>query len=90
MVFEVARHGTTFATRPRAEELRDALLVELGADDRLVLDFTDVLAVSSSFADEFLGELAAVRPVQVTGASSEVDRVLARVLDRRGLVTSVS
>lgn len=85
MVFEVARHGTSFATRPRGAELRESLVMTATGDEDVVVDFGGVLAVSSSFGDEFLGELAATRTVTVVGASDEVARVLDRVLDRRGL-----
>ena len=89
MVFEMAQHGTTFSTRPTGVELRAMIEEQAGHAEAVVIDFRGVLDVSSSFADEFIGELAAERPTSVVGASAEVQRVVTRVLDRRSDQRSV-
>ncbi|HVP02038.1 MAG TPA: DUF4325 domain-containing protein [Solirubrobacteraceae bacterium] len=51
--------GTTFGTRERGAELREALLARASGEPILVIDFDEVTNVSYSFADEFVGKLAA-------------------------------
>lgn len=83
-VFALAEHGTTFSTRPRGVELKAAVDARLDERESVALDFSGVLNVSSSFADEFVGEIGQERPVMIRGANPEVERVVARVLARRG------
>lgn len=84
MMFQMVSYGTTFSTRPRGAELR-RIVEETWSDDTLTLDFTGVLSVSHSFADEFYGELRQRRhdEVEFCGASDEVARVLNRALANR-------
>lgn len=80
--------GRAFSTRPRGAELAQCVAELAGPAPDVVLDFTGVLAISYSFADEFVGELEALGwPVapDVLCAASEVRAVLARTLERRGL-----
>jgi hypothetical protein len=83
MKFSLGPLGSTFSTRPRGAQLREEIQRTAQPGEQVILDFSDVLAVSSSFADEFVGELATARRVEVIGASDEVGRVVRRVLDRR-------
>lgn len=93
MQVRLADHGKTLATRPLAAKLRDG--VHLPSDEVIELDFEDVLAVSYSFADEFLGRLAASTlesggpKVSVLNASDEVRSVLERALEHRGVGEAV-
>lgn len=83
--YRLADHGRTFSTRPRGAELRDEALAAAHGGDVLVLDFADVLSVSYSFADEFVGALAERRASDVSwvNASPEVERVVGRAVARR-------
>ena len=59
MRYRVADHGRVFSTRDRgAEILSDfsAFYAREGGTD-VVLDFADVLSMTPSFADEFIGDL---------------------------------
>jgi hypothetical protein len=90
--YALAEHGTTLATRPFGRELR-ADLVRKAAGHRIVeLDFSCVLSASHSFADEFVACLAEESKkgdvefeVALSGASSDVETVIRRALDRRSL-----
>ncbi len=92
MRFLLADHGTTFATRPRAEELCTLLLGGTEGSDEVIVDLGGVLGVSYSFADEFFGRLLdpenADRPdgqIAVSGGRIEVERVVRRVFERRNV-----
>lgn len=90
--YGLSKQATTLATRPFARELRADLLAKISDPGAVELDFEGVRSVSHSFADEFVARLAEESKVgsvefdvHVTGASSEVSRVLQGALDRRGL-----
>jgi hypothetical protein len=71
LVFPLRDFGTTFGTRERGAELREAVLAR--APERaggVRIDFDEVTNVSYSFADEFVGKLAAD-----LGADMEVELV---------------
>ena len=88
--YALAQHGLTLATRPIAESLRLELTEQAAEHELLELDFTDILGVSSSFADELVARLAEESQtggvkfdIAVSGASSEVDGVISRAVERR-------
>jgi hypothetical protein len=90
--YALADHGRTLATRPLGEELRKDLIRRADGVDAVVLDFADVRGTSHSFADEFVARLAEEREggdvkfeVSVTGATAEVERVVRKALERRGV-----
>lgn len=93
MRFEMAIHGTYFATENRANrlfaELRRAEVQNCAqAESGLVLDFTKVTHVSDSFASRFVArvfdEAAEVgRSVSVEGANIEVGETIAWAIGRR-------
>ena len=89
--YALAERGKTLATRPLGSQLREEL-VGSAVDDEVVLDFTDVLATSHSFADEFVACLAEEVEngawnftLAIHGASPDVERVIQKALERRGL-----
>lgn len=87
--FELSSRATTFATRPFGAEMRLEARTLLGRDRRLVLDCSNVLAVSYSFADEFAGKLTQgerdLPPIDVSivNASCDVSAVIERAIVRR-------
>lgn len=89
--YGLVEHGKTLATRPLGRRLR-ADLIERADESRVVLDFVDVLSASHSFADEFVACLAeeieqgdVELTVSVAGASEDVERVVRKALERRGV-----
>jgi hypothetical protein len=88
MDFRLADFGEVFSTRPRGLELRETLTRGLAADDRVAVSFDSVMKVSQSFSDEFLGalitELGPDHVVIEGEIAPSVERVLSRVLRRRG------
>jgi hypothetical protein len=90
--YALADHGRTLATRPLGEALRADLVRRAGGRDEVVLDFSDVRSTSHSFADEFVAQLAEEVErgelrfdVSMSGATEEVERVVRRALERRGV-----
>lgn len=90
--YALADHGKTLSTRPLGEELRADLVQRAEGQTAVVLDFSDILSTSHSFADEFVAQLSEEVEhgtlefsVTVLGASSDVERVVRRALERRGL-----
>jgi hypothetical protein len=88
--FRLSDFGSTFSTRPRGVELRDALIQAASHEVEVEVEFDGVLSVSYSFADEFAAGLAQGSAdgsipfaVHLTGASSEVERVIDRAVARR-------
>lgn len=88
MQLNLADYGKTLATRPLASNLRVDFLSDV--HDDVTLDFAGVLAVSHSFADELVGELAEAAlyaggdwSIHVINASDEVLAVIERACDRR-------
>lgn len=88
MNIEVAQQvGTHLSSRDRAAELR-AYLADLGL--KVTLDFSNVVSVSSSFADELFGVLVLEHGIEwlrdhvdVKGAAPDVLRSLLKAIDRR-------
>ncbi|MBM0202918.1 hypothetical protein JNW90_07270 [Micromonospora sp. STR1s_5] len=95
LTYAVSAHGDFLATRGVARTaLRDLEdRISFGAATHVVIDFTDVKAMTISFADEFLGRyysaLAANdRPpttVLLTGLNEENQETVAVCLERREL-----
>jgi hypothetical protein len=90
--YQLAEHGKTLATRPLGKELRADLVQKAAAEEVVDLDFSGILSTSHSFADEFVARLAeeiGLREVDfdltISGASEDVERVVRRALERRGL-----
>jgi STAS-like domain of unknown function (DUF4325) len=90
--YALAEHGTTFATRPFGKQLRDDLIQRGAGSELVMLDFSGVLSVSHSFADEFVAALAEEATsgavgfeISLAGAGSDVEGVVRRALDRRGV-----
>ena len=90
--YGLVEHGTTFATRPFAKELREDLLAKASGEQSVDLDFSGVRSTSHSFADEFVAQLvedssdgAVSFEVTASGMSDQVDRVVSAALDRRGI-----
>ena len=90
--YALAPHGRTLATRPFGEQLRADLTDKAIGDHVVELDFSEVISISHSFADEFVARLAEEAKsgdvkfaVTVSGLSSEVERVVRKALERRGL-----
>ena len=90
--YALADHGRTLATRPLGEALRADLVQRAGGKSEVVLDFSDIRSTSHSFADEFVAEIVEETnrgtlrfEVSVFGATEEVERVVRRALERRGL-----
>ena len=89
-VYSLSERGRTLSTRPRGAQLREELLAAVSLEASVELDFTGVLSVSYSFADEFVACLRAREAegnlpfsVSVVGASDEVARVLDRAVANR-------
>jgi hypothetical protein len=94
--YALADRGTTLATRPLGSQMREDLVRRTAEEDEVVLDFTDVIGASHSFADEFVACLAEevqegklVFALAIHGASPDVERVIQKALDRRGLEVPV-
>lgn len=90
--YALADHGRTLATRPLGEQLRADLVQRAGGQDAVILDFSDIRSTSHSFADEFVAQLAEEVKcgdlqfdVSVSGATADVERVVRRALERRGV-----
>ncbi len=95
--FRLSDFGSTFSTRPRGTELRDALVQEAIHEADVEVDLNGVLSVSYSFADEFVAGLVQANAdgsipfvVHLTGASPEVDRVIGRAIANRQSLASTS
>jgi hypothetical protein len=94
--YALAERGTTLATRPLGRQLREDLIQSAATEDAVVLDFAGVAGTSHSFADEFVAHLAEeVRDgtrsfsLAIHSASPDVERVIRRALQRRGVEVPV-
>jgi hypothetical protein len=94
--YALAERGKTLATRPLGAQMREDLAGSAATEHEVVLDFTGVIAASHSFADEFVACLAEeVRngnldfTLAIHGVSPDVERVIQKALDRRGLAVPV-
>jgi STAS-like domain of unknown function (DUF4325) len=94
--YALAERGRTLATRPLGRQLREELTQGAAGEDQVILDFSGVSGTSHSFADEFVAHLAEeVRngeqgfSLAIHSASPDVERVIHKALDRRGLEVPV-
>jgi STAS-like domain of unknown function (DUF4325) len=90
--YALADHGSTLATRPLGNQLRTGLVEKAAGESAVELDFSGVLSTSHSFADEFVARLAEEVElghvgfqVTVSGASTNVERVVLKALERRSV-----
>jgi anti-anti-sigma regulatory factor len=87
LLFSVRDFGTTFATRERGAELREAVLDQASAEPAVVIDFATVTHVSYSFADEFVGKLAADNrdkfDLELVNMKVSVERIVCSARQRR-------
>ncbi len=90
--YALAQHGSTLATRPFGKRLRTQVIEEATGCDCLELDFSGILSVSHSFADELVAQLAEEAKagtvgfdVAISGTAPEVEDVVHRALDRRAV-----
>lgn len=93
--FRLSDFGSTFSTRPRGIELREALVKDACHEVDVEVDLAGVLSVSYSFADEFIAGLVQGSAdgsipfvVHLTGASPEVERVISRAVAHRQSLAS--
>jgi hypothetical protein len=90
--YALVHHGRTLATRPFAKRLRAEVIEEANGYQLVELDFSDVLSVSHSFADEFVAQLAEESQagdidfrVAVTNAAPNVEARISKALELRGV-----
>lgn len=90
--YALAEHGRSLATRSLGRQLRADLPQKASGADVVALDFSDILSTSHSFADEFVARLAEDAKagdlnfeIELSGASQNVERVVLKALERRGL-----
>jgi hypothetical protein len=57
MYMRLADHGHAFSTRPRGAALLAEFEAQAASSSEVVIDFEDVLTISYSFTDEFVGAL---------------------------------
>ena len=87
MRYRLAAHSPVLSSRDRgARLLADLRACALG-DASIVVDFAGVLAISHSFADEFVANLLITepRPVALQGMDSRVRDVVEGALEKRDL-----
>jgi hypothetical protein len=91
-VYHLSDFGSTFSTRPRGVELRNALIKQACGETIVKIDFSNVLSISYSFADEFAAGLvqgsadgSILFAVDLVGISDEVARVIDRAIANRRL-----
>jgi hypothetical protein len=77
--------------------MREDLVRSAEDESEVVLDFTDVIGASHSFADEFVACLVEEAregtlsfTLAIHGAAPDVERVIQKALERRGLRAPVA
>jgi hypothetical protein len=92
LVFLLRDFGTTFGTRERGAELREAVLARAPGRAGVRIDFNEVTNVSYSFADEFVGrlvtELDSNTDIELVNMRESVSRTVLSARDRRTHVIS--
>jgi len=85
LIFTLSDFGRAFATRERAAELRNELLSRVDGSREVIVDFSGVVNVSYSFADEFLAKLHADQTVRVhaRNLAPRVAEIAERAIERR-------
>lgn len=64
VVFRFVNYGTVLGTRSLGAQVREDLLNVLAEGDKVGLDFSGVEIVSNGFADECLGSLLLLMPIE--------------------------
>lgn len=88
MQFRLADEGRAFSTRARGARTRSLVLDLLDQHEQVDVDFSDVLMISYSFADEFVGKLFTEHPacaVHIVSMNEEVERTITKSLSNRGI-----
>jgi hypothetical protein len=99
MRYDLAKLGTTFATRARGTSIRaeiDVLASQAAVGETIIINFDGVQLVSFSFADEFIGVLLSSRTVgsieghavYLANLNEDVLVPIERSLERRGLTAA--
>jgi hypothetical protein len=96
MRFDLAGEGTMLATRERGREVRhrmEVLIADIEVGETLVVDCSQVVAMTVSFADECLGKLVADRAsasgeggLLIASPSADLAETLSVVMERRKLM----
>lgn len=95
VVFKVAAESSSFGSRVAGTPLRNKLsnLVRMCPSQQITIDFSDVLLISSSFADELIGKLfAELGPLafmgrfKMIGVSPTVQQLIDRAISQRVMV----
>ena len=89
--FRLSDYSVTFSTRTRADEVASILnefIKTLRDDDNLVIDFTEVEAMSFSFCDQFLSKvtefpLMREKRISIASWSKELLPVIDKSLQHR-------
>jgi anti-sigma regulatory factor (Ser/Thr protein kinase) len=92
VTFKIADEANSFGSRVAGTPLRNRLanLARMCPGEEVIIDFTDVALVSSSFADELIGKLfAEFGPIEfmtrfkLTGVSRTVQQLIDRAISQR-------
>lgn len=62
--FRFSNFGENLGTRMLGEKVRNELMPLINGNEKVVLDFSGVNVVSNSFADECLGKILLVMPLE--------------------------
>ncbi len=87
--FRLSEYSKSFSTRARADEIADALARFCGSarrNDRVVIDFNDVDAISYSFLDQFISQIMPLirqRTIAIDGWSPSLIGVIEKSLKHR-------
>lgn len=92
VIFKVAEESNSFGSRVAGTPLRNKLtnLARMCSGQQIIVDFSDVALVSSSFADEFIGKLfvelgpmAFMGRFKLVGVSPTVQQLIDRAISQR-------
>lgn len=98
--FQVGDFGKFLATRATGKTIREDLEQHVARDqpDEILIDFAEVIAMTISFADEFIGRLytllaagdIAAETVLLAGLSEENEEAVTVCLQRRDLIAAAT
>ena len=93
LIFELSKETTGFGTRIAGERLRNKVLnyfKRIDPPSRIVLDFSGVSMISSSFADEFIGKIISevgffrfTKLFSICGVSPTIEPIINRSVSQR-------
>lgn len=92
VIFKVAHESTSFGSRVAGTPLRNKLanLARMCPTQQIIVDFSDVVLISSSFADELIGKLfvelgpmAFMGRFKLIGVSQTVQQLIDRAISQR-------